>query len=444
MTYKVRKNVVVYKEKLPTNIDGRARLDKTKTREAYFGTAQAVGIDIIPGSAPTLDQPTARFILAYQRAHGFGTCKFDVPSAYLQAQLECAETMVAYPGDSKNKYSHGHDEFTYKDSNGNIYVRYYRTAAYGGKSSAYLWFQKIKTCLVHKLGLVDSLIVNGLFMYLTDDGEAIILGLFVDDGICLYNSAPTMHWFAKRMYAKFGTKFFGEVDAFLGQDIIMNEQEDTTTITMKSYLEQSDEKFKLPAFNRIAVPIYDSLCVQAGSKDKFSAVYHEQLGVYAWAVNNCYPSHAFALNQLQHVMHAPSKQHHAELRKAHACLYQMRKAGVTFHGPRSSFWRGSVQISRSSSFLPQTKPSPANSNLSNSTTKGNDEDLSAVALEDPPTPNELLANVATMDANYGGNKEKEKPQVCQNQFYGGIRTRSCTPCQCRRVYTPRLDITSLL
>jgi hypothetical protein len=418
MTYNVRKNVVVYKEKLLPNVNGRARLDKTKTREAFFGTQQAVGIDVIPGSAPTLDQPTARFILCYQRAHGFGTCKFDVPTAYLQAQLECAETMISYPGDSKNKYSHGLDEFTYRDSKGNVYVRYYRTAVYGGKSSAYLWYQKIKIFLVHDLGFVDSLIINGLFMYLTADGEAIILGLFVDDGICLYNSAPLIHWFAKRMYAKFGTKFFGEVNAFLGQDIVLDEQEDTTTITMKSYLEQSDEKYKLSAYNRIAVPIYDSLCVQEGSKDKFSAVYHEQLGVYAWAVNNCYPSHAFALNQLQHVMHAPSSQHHAELRKAHACLYQMRHAGITFHGPRSTFWRGEVQISR-------TDTSSANSKLATSAEKSKSSAKSSktvevsVALVDPPEPNDLMANTVAMDANYGGNKEKEKPQICQVQFACG-------------------------
>ena len=160
-------------------------------------------------------------------------------------------------------------------------------------------------------------------------------------------------------------------------------------------------------------------------RDRFSAVYHEQLGVYAWAVNNCYPSHAFALNQLQHVMHAPSKQHHADLRKAHACLFQMRKAGITFHGPRSSFWRGAVQISRSASTPPSVTARDVATTTSSTSiatrkaTGSSGTDLSAVALEDPPSPNELLANIVTMDANYGGNKEKEKPQICQTQFVCG-------------------------
>jgi hypothetical protein len=339
--------------------------------------------------------------------------------------------MIAYPGDSKCKYSDGKEEFTYRDRDGNVYVRYYRTAVYGGKSSAFLWYQTIKVFLIHELGFVDSLIVNGLFMYLTSTGEAIILGLFVDDGICIYNSAPLMHWFASRMIAKFGTNFFGCVDSFLGQDIMMDEQKDATTITMQSYLEQSDADFSLSSFNRIPVPIDASLEVKEGSTDKFSAPFHKQLGVYAWAVNSCYPSHSYALNQLQHVMHAPSKYHHVVLRKAHACLYQMRNVGITYHGSRSSFWHGSVTIGRQSSQKPAANaaaPAPNVAPTDNTIIDG-DESVAPkpqeISWRSPrerspaPTPNELLANIVTQDANYGGNKEKEKPQVAQYQMVCG-------------------------
>ena len=420
MTHNIRKNVIVYKEKLLPNVNGQSRLDKTKTREAFFGTQQKVGIDVIPGSSPTLDQDTARFLLAYMRSHGLASCKFDCPMAYLRAPLEAAETMIAYSGDSRSKYSNNKDEFTYCDTDGNVYVRYYRTAVYGGKSSAYLWYNTIKIFLVYELGFADSLIVNGLFMYLTDDGEAIILGLFVDDGICLYNSAPLMHWFARRMVARFGTNFFGAVDSFLGQDITMNEQDDTTTITMQSYLEQSDEEYKLSSYNRVSVPIDSVLEVLEESTDKFSSAFHAQLGTYAWAVNNAYPSHAYALNQLQQVMHAPTKQHHVQLGRAHACLYQMRKAGIIFHGPRSSFWNDQVEIARSDTGQ-QCKT------VSSKTSTANTKPSAITNQRSPPTPASLMQTIITQDANFGGNGEKEKPQIAEYQMICGAawQWKSC-------------------
>ena len=162
MSHKPLKNVMVYKEKTDPNIDGVPQLSKMKCREAYPGQRGQQGLDIVTGEAPTLDQVTARIILFIARALGLPTAKFDCPLAFLNSILFGAQAMLAYPGDSKNKYNDYTEEFIYTDADGQPYLRWYRTAVYGGKSSSALWFQLLHTFLVDTLGFADSEIATGL------------------------------------------------------------------------------------------------------------------------------------------------------------------------------------------------------------------------------------------------------------------------------------------
>ena len=123
-----------------------------------------------------------------------------------------------------------------------------------------------------------------------------------------------------------------------------------------------------------------------------------------WAVDNCYPAHSFALNQFQHVSHKPSKQHHLQLHRAHACLYQHRHAGITFHGPRSPFWRTPAHVGRNTNNSITT-----DSAITNATPIGHGAKNSASYTM--PTPTQLMQQTITQDSNFSGNHAKERVQV---------------------------------
>ncbi len=89
----------------------------------------------------------------------------------------------------------------------------------------------------------------------------------------------------------------------------------------------------------------------------------------------------------------------------------MRSAGITYHGPRSNFWLEHAAIGRDEQ-LPAVPESATSADAAITDVSAITVDTSAKVFTDLPTPNDLMANIVTQDANYGGNKGKEKPQIC--------------------------------
>ena len=69
--------------------------------------------------------------------------------------------------------------------------------------------------LVHDLGFIDLKTANCIYAYITSNGEVVLVGLFVDDTYATYNSS-IICWFARRFSARFGTKWFGGLQGFIG------------------------------------------------------------------------------------------------------------------------------------------------------------------------------------------------------------------------------------
>ena len=110
-----------------------------------------------------------------------------------------------------------------------------------------------------------------------------------------------------------------------------------------------------------------------------------------------------ALNFLQHVMHAPTAEHVAMAKDVIAMLYQKRHAGITYHGRRSKFWNSTIDQRN----VPDNK-------------KEQHEKLQhLVRVPQRRDVQFLTQTIAAYDSNYGGNGEKEKPQLCAVAYIAG-------------------------
>ena len=184
---------------------------------------------------------------------------------------------------------------------------------------------------------------------------------------------------------------------------------------MASYLEQAAQKYGLVDANRVSIPVDHVLQPDDKEQQANHKEYLEVTGVYAWAVRNCYPNHNFALNTIQHVMHAPTVQHEKYLRRAFIKLYQGRHAGLILHGPRSKFW----STPPSENFA-ATTANKAPSAMSLANAKQRMQLLtSLVKMPVEQNPLLLLQGMGTYDANYGGNGFDEKPQLSANFYLCG-------------------------
>jgi hypothetical protein len=171
--------------------------------------------------APTARQESVRLFHAVSVEESYAIGQYDVPQAFLKAFMD--HTIFAYPPKGQ------------ATSEGQLLK--VRRALYGGKQSAYLWFQVINQFLL-ELGFVASPLDN--CFYKRHDS---VLILFCDD---LRIGAPdhvlaSLH---QSLFEKFGVTT-ASGSRFLGMDTFYDLPKGLLKISMETYIDQTVERFEV-------------------------------------------------------------------------------------------------------------------------------------------------------------------------------------------------------
>ena len=216
----------------------------------------------------------------------------------------------------------------------------YRTGVYGGKNCAGLWHREISNYL-QSLGFISLVNLESVFLY-QQGTEVLIVGLYVDDAECFFNSSHLAQWFQDKMKKDFNVKFLGRVRWFLGQEIIYDDEKDTTTLSLRTYIESVAKKFGLDGTRKPTTPMEEDIPSSEKTETEEDirfmkkAPYLELLGCLGWVRQNVGPQYGVHFHKLAAVASHPAPTHWKKLKRVMSTVYHERHLGLTIHGHRST------------------------------------------------------------------------------------------------------------
>ena len=167
---------------------------------------------------------------------------------------------------------------------------------------------------LESIGFISLVNLESVFLY-QQGTEMIILGLYVDDAECFYNSAHLAKWFQTKMKTVFNVKFLGRVQWFLGQEIIYDDEKDTTTLSLRTYIEAVAKKYGLEGSRRPSTPMEEDIIntekpeTEEDNAFMKKAPYLELLGCLGWVRQNVGPQYGVHFHKLASVASHPAPAH---------------------------------------------------------------------------------------------------------------------------------------
>ncbi|GKC85361.1 retrovirus-related pol polyprotein from transposon TNT 1-94 [Tanacetum coccineum] len=189
-------------------LDENGVVSRNKARLVAQGYNQQEGIDYDETYAPVARLESIRILLAYACALDFKLFQMDVKSAFLNGFIN-EEVYVAQPP--------GFIDFKKPD-----HVYKLKKALYGLKQAPKAWYDRLKAFLIkheYKMGMVD----NTLFTK-KKSSNLIIVQIYVDDIIFGSTCQDMCDEFAKIMHDEFEMSMMGELNFFLGLQIIKQDR----------------------------------------------------------------------------------------------------------------------------------------------------------------------------------------------------------------------------
>lgn len=258
----------VYKTKLNEN----GEIDKCKARLVAKGYAQKYGIDYTEVFAPVARWDTIRAILAMAAEKSWKIHQLDVKSAFLHGEL--TETVYV---DQPQGYEK-------KEEAAKVYKL--KKALYGLKQAPRAWYSRIEGYFTEK-GLEKCPYEPTLFGKVDDEGNTLLVSLYVDDMIVTGNKASVIEEFKEAMKSEFEMTDLGLMRYFLGV-----------------------ERFKLEECNSVRNPIVPGtkLVKEDGSGKADGVVYRQMVGCLMYLAASR-PDLMYAISLISRYMENPSQTH---------------------------------------------------------------------------------------------------------------------------------------
>nr|GEV23641.1 hypothetical protein [Tanacetum cinerariifolium] len=220
-----------------TKLDKDGKIDKHKARLVVKGYAQRKGLDYSEVFAPVARWDTIRSIFALAAQRGMKVHQLDVKSAFLYGDLE--ETVfVEQP-----------QGYEVQGNEGKVYRL--KKALYGLKQAPRAWYGRIEGYFL-KEGFKKCPFEPTLFVKLAKENAFLIISIYVDDLIVTGSTLELIEEFKASMKSEFEMSDMGEMQYFLGVQVIQSESDDLIVTgstlelikefkaSMKSEFEMSD------------------------------------------------------------------------------------------------------------------------------------------------------------------------------------------------------------
>jgi len=192
----------VYKVKNEVYKNGN-NTTRHKARLCFMGNRQIMGLDFNETFAPVAKFTTIRCILAMTAANGWELHQMDVKTAFLNGDLD-EEVYMEQPD--------GYVDSTCPDE-----VCRLLQALYGLRQALKMWYAKLDDFL--KSQRFDNIDPDACLYLLMDDGEIIIVLVYVDDLLFVASILAAIYKIKDALHKRFQMKDLGEAKVILGLEI---------------------------------------------------------------------------------------------------------------------------------------------------------------------------------------------------------------------------------
>ncbi|GJR61824.1 retrovirus-related pol polyprotein from transposon TNT 1-94, partial [Tanacetum coccineum] len=212
------------------NTDGSVQ--KHKARLVAKGYAQQQGVDFDETFSPVARFETVRILLSLAAHLNWPVYQFDVKSAFLNGELE-EEVYVCQP-----------EGFVVRNNEDKVYKL--RKALYGLKQAPRAWYKRVDSYFLQH-GFVRSENEPTLYVKKSDNGDFLVVCIYVDDMIYMGSSQKLVSEFKSCMMSEFEMSDLGNLKYFLGLEV--KQADDGIFVSQRKYAKDILSKFGMQNYN---------------------------------------------------------------------------------------------------------------------------------------------------------------------------------------------------
>jgi hypothetical protein len=255
-------NAIGVKWVFKTKYNEKGKVEKHKARLVVKGYAQRHGIDYSEVYAPVARWDTIRTVLAIAAYNKWCVFQLDVKSAFLHGDL--TETVYI---EQPMGYHKGSPDQVYR----------LKKALYGLKQAPRAWYSKIESYF-NEENFEKCSHEPTLFVKHGNNGNIIIVSLYVDDLIYTGNNMEMMEAFKRSMKDKFAMTDLGKMKYFLGIEVTQCDK--GIFICQHKYASEILARFGMDSCNKVCTPIVPGCKLVKDEKGKATdaTLYKKMIG----------------------------------------------------------------------------------------------------------------------------------------------------------------------
>ena len=209
-------------------------------------------------------------------------------------------------------------------------------ALYGLKQSPRLWYERLSTFLLQKLGLRRINADHSIFVTNTGlDGP--VVSTFVDD---IQIIAPKRSGMIERVKAELAFAFLmadmGPISFYLGPKVERDREKKTFKLSQPAYIDKVLTRFHLDKANPVNTPMKESALLQQRTDGEASASekerYQGMTGSLMFSMVETRPDIAFATSVASRYTKNPSHQHIEAVKTILRYMKGSKQRGITYGG----------------------------------------------------------------------------------------------------------------
>ena len=271
--------------------------------------------------AQLASQASINMIFAIRAAWDCTITSGDVPAAYVQAELPEDNDTIYYMSQPQGFVHPEHPDWILR----------LNKALYGHPRAGQVWQNKFSKFLIDKVGCMRCKADLGVYV-LVRDKDMYIIPTVVDNTADITTSESLRKYVHKKLKAKFGWKYDGEMQWFLGCHVIQDKFQ--TTVSQIDFLNALIEKFKGYTIPLSNTPMTSVLLPPEEGQTPTDFPYDSLVGSLLWLMHT-QPEISFAVAQCAKFSSTHTERHDKAALKILGYLKKFPKYGIFFRKPKN-------------------------------------------------------------------------------------------------------------
>ena len=306
-------NKWVFKRKLKP--DGS--VERYKARLVAQGFTQKQGQDYDETFSPVIRFESLRTLIALAVQKGLRLHQMDVTAAFLNGDLK-EEVYMKQP------------EGFIKEGKEHLVCRL-KHSLYGLKQSSRCWNFALDSQL-KEMGYTQS--ISDPCIYTSTEGGMSIIGVYVDDIVIAGESTEKVQEVKHTLSRKFNMKDLGELNHFLGVQVIQDHDKGTMWIGQSQYTDTILKKFGMDQSKSIRTPVNTNLKLRKSTEESELAdevLYQSAVGSLLYLSTRTRPDIAYAVGNVARFCSKPTKDHWIAVKRIFRYLKGTTHLGLLYN-----------------------------------------------------------------------------------------------------------------